>query len=63
MEDNGSCVLGATDEDLLIQIGGGDREALAQLYQRHGPSLLALMTRLLNDHQMAEEVAQDTFLV
>jgi RNA polymerase sigma factor (sigma-70 family) len=32
------------------------------LYRRHGPSLLALLTRILDDHQMAEEVVQDTFV-
>jgi len=50
------------DEDLLIEIGQGDRRALEQLYRRQGPTLLALLTRILNEHQMAEEVVQDTFL-
>jgi RNA polymerase sigma-70 factor (ECF subfamily) len=60
--DERSSALEADDADLLTQIGGGDRQSLEQLYRRHGPSLVAFLTRLLNDHQMAEEVVQDTFL-
>lgn len=51
-----------TDESLLAQVRRGDREGLESLYRRHGPSLLALLTRILDDHQMAEEVIQDTFV-
>jgi RNA polymerase sigma-70 factor (ECF subfamily) len=51
-----------TDEDLLVQIGVGHRGAVAELYRRHGPSLLALLTRAFDDHQLAEEALQDTFL-
>ena len=50
------------DGALLIKVGQGDRAALEQLYHHQGPSLLALLTRLLDDHQMVEEVVQDTFL-
>ena len=50
------------DEDLLIEIGLGDKAALEQLYRRQGPSLLSLLTRMFDDHQMAEEVIQDTCL-
>jgi RNA polymerase sigma factor (sigma-70 family) len=50
------------DASLVARIGQGDRESLAMLYRRHGPSLLALLTRMLDDHQMAEEVVQDTFV-
>lgn len=50
------------EASLVAQIGQGDRESLEMLYRRHGPSLLALLTRMFDDHQMAEEVVQDTFL-
>lgn len=50
------------DVSLLAQVRSGDREGLEKLYRRHGPSLLALLTRILDDRQMAEEVIQDTFL-
>jgi RNA polymerase sigma factor (sigma-70 family) len=54
----------SADEDvsLLARVRSGDREGLETLYRRHGPSLLALLTRILDDHQMAEEVIQDTFV-
>jgi DNA-binding transcriptional LysR family regulator len=51
-----------TDEDLLIQIHQGQRDSVERLYRRHGASLLALLTRILDDHQVAEEAVQDTFL-
>jgi RNA polymerase sigma factor (sigma-70 family) len=51
-----------TDEELLIQVHQGQRDSVERLYRRHGSSLLALLTRILGDHQMAEEAVQDTFL-
>jgi RNA polymerase sigma factor (sigma-70 family) len=53
---------GNDEAGLVARIGRGDRESLEMLYRRHGPSLLALLTRMLDDHQMAEEVVQDTFV-
>ncbi len=50
------------DETLVAQVGRGERGGLEKLYRRHAPSLLALLTRILDDHQMAEEAVQDTFL-
>jgi RNA polymerase sigma-70 factor (ECF subfamily) len=50
------------DEELLIGIRAGDKNSLEQLYRRHGLHLTALVTRIFDDHQLAEEVAQDTFL-
>jgi RNA polymerase sigma factor (sigma-70 family) len=54
---------GCTDEDLLIQIHQGHRDSVERLYRRHGPSILALLTRIFDDYQLAEEALQDTFLV
>jgi len=51
-----------TDEDLLTQIHEGHRDSVERLYQRHGPSILALLTRMFDDYQLAEEALQDTFL-
>jgi RNA polymerase sigma-70 factor (ECF subfamily) len=51
-----------TDEVLLAQIGVGQRGAVAELYRRHGPSLLAVLTRIVDDHQLAEEALQDAFV-
>jgi RNA polymerase sigma factor (sigma-70 family) len=53
---------GYTDEDLLIQIQRGQRDSIERLYRRHGPSILALLTRIVDDYQLAEEAMQDTFL-
>ena len=53
---------GCTDEDLLVQIHRGHRDTVERLYQRHGPSILALLTRIFGDYQLAEEATQDTFL-
>ena len=36
-------------------------EALRTLLERHGPSVMALATRMLENRQEAEEVVQDTF--
>jgi RNA polymerase sigma factor (sigma-70 family) len=52
----------STDEELLIEIGTGDKGSLEQLYRRHGLHLAALVTRIFDDRQLAEEVVQDTFL-
>jgi RNA polymerase sigma factor (sigma-70 family) len=54
---------GCTDEELLIQIRQGDRNSVERLYRRHGPSILALLARIFDDYQLAEEALQDTFLV
>src|SRR5580698_5931467 len=54
---------GCTDEDLLIQIHQGHRDSVERLYRRHGPSILALLTRIFDDYQLAEEALQDTILV
>jgi RNA polymerase sigma factor (sigma-70 family) len=51
-----------SDDELLIEIGAGDKESLEQLYRRHGPHMAALLTSIYDDHQLAEEVVQDTFL-
>ena len=51
-----------SDEDLLIAIGRGDREALRELYERHAAWLLLRLRRRGADGELAEEVLQDTFL-
>lgn len=46
----------------LAQAARGDREALARLYDRHAPLLLALGVRLLNDQREAEDILHDCFV-
>lgn len=43
-------------------MAAGDRDALATLYERYAPVLLAVGMRMLGDRRDAEDVAQDVFL-
>lgn len=55
----------ATDEDdvaLVRAMAGGDRRALAALYDRHAPVLLALALRILRSRGEAEDLLHDVFL-
>ena len=47
---------------LLVQVGEGDREALAQVYHRARASVYALALSLLKNAHEAEDVTQDTFV-
>src|SRR5436190_20568735 len=47
---------------LVSAVVGGDRAALAGLYDRHAPILLALGARILGDRALAEDVLHDVFL-
>jgi RNA polymerase sigma-70 factor (ECF subfamily) len=51
-----------TDEALLCAVARGDTEALATLYDRSGPTLLALARRILGSHQEAEDLLHDVFV-
>ncbi len=50
-----------SDEELLKKIAGGDQDALLTLYDRYGRLVYSLAYRVLQDHQLAEEVTQDVF--
>jgi len=50
------------DDTLLTAVATGDREALAELYRRHGPWLVLRLSRRCADPGMVEEVVQDTFV-
>ncbi len=50
-----------TDEELLIRIRLGDREAFGELYDRHAPRVVAIARRLIRDRQTVEEIVQDVF--
>ncbi|GBD10187.1 ECF RNA polymerase sigma factor SigK [Candidatus Thermoflexus japonica] len=55
---------GYTDLDdaaLLARIAGGDEQALAALYDRHGARAFSLALRILGDPETAEEVVLDVF--
>jgi RNA polymerase sigma-70 factor (ECF subfamily) len=47
---------------LVASIAGGDRDALAALYDLYGGRLLALGLRILGDRREAEDVLHDVFI-
>jgi RNA polymerase sigma-70 factor, ECF subfamily len=52
----------APDSALIAKMRTGDESALSALYDRYSPMLFGMLSRVLNDHQAAEEVLQDLFL-
>ncbi len=50
------------DSSLLSAIAGGDRQALATLYDRHAPALLAAGQRTLRSMSAAQDVVHDVFV-
>lgn len=52
----------ATDGSLLGRIAGGDRDAHRQLYERHGPAILAFLVSRTADRALAEDVLHDVML-
>lgn len=50
------------DEALIGRVAGGDRQALAALYDRYERLVFSLAVRVLRDPHLAEEVVQDVFL-
>lgn len=51
-----------TDAELVGVATAGDRDAFAQLYQRHGGRLLPTLWRLSGDRARAEDLLQDAFV-
>jgi RNA polymerase sigma-70 factor (ECF subfamily) len=52
----------ALDSALVGDVVKGSQDALAALYDRHGEAVYAVACRFTDDHQVAEEVVQETFL-
>jgi len=50
------------DEELIDGLAGGDRNALASLYDRYAGLLLALARRIVGDLREAEDLVHDVFL-
>lgn len=48
--------------DLLVQVGQGDREAFALLYDASAPRLFGLCLRLMRGHDRAQDVLQDAYI-
>lgn len=49
-------------EDLIPKIAGGERAALAQLFEAESGRLLAIAQRILRRRDLAEEAIQEVFL-
>lgn len=50
------------DAAVVVRVLAGDSEAFADLVREHGPGVLRLVARLLPSRELAEDVAQETFL-
>ena len=50
------------DEDLISLVEGGDAEAFAVLYDRHGRPAYSLAYRMMGEKQAAEDLAQEAFI-
>ena len=55
----GTTISSPDDLSLMDAIAAGDRKALALLYERHAPLLLAICRRVLNDADEADDVLVD----
>lgn len=49
-------------EDLLVEIGAGDRNAFAELYRRTAPKLFAVALRILGERGKAEDAMHDAYV-
>src|SRR5215472_16357761 len=59
---NAASQIEPSDEDLLNAIASGAVWAMDSLYQRYSRILYSLAYRMVADHQVAEDILQDTFL-
>lgn len=53
---------GDSDQELVVQIGTGDREALAELFLRYQQPILSFAHRMVRDVNAADSVTQDVFV-
>lgn len=51
-----------TDEQLVVHVGQGNMQALAELVRRYQDRMLHLAFRTLGDRHMAEDIVQEAFL-
>jgi RNA polymerase sigma-70 factor (ECF subfamily) len=57
-----SSILESSDEDLLLRVGNGCREAFSILFQRHARAVYNVSRRILKDDPEAEDLLQELFL-
>lgn len=51
------------NEELIKMCAIGDKEAIAILYRRYGPSMLRVIARYVSDEARAEDILHDGFIV
>ncbi|MTV24406.1 sigma-70 family RNA polymerase sigma factor [Nitriliruptoraceae bacterium ZYF776] len=51
-----------TDEDLLLAVARGDRDAFASLYDRYAGLVFGVVKRVVRDPAQSEEVAQEVLV-
>jgi RNA polymerase sigma-70 factor, ECF subfamily len=51
-----------SDENLLLQVSKGNKEALSVLFQRHARAVHSVARRILKDDSEAEDLLQELFL-
>src|SRR6188472_2412811 len=56
-----SAAAAAIDGQLITRVAGGDLDAIADLYDRHGRRVFALAHRILRNGPDAEDVVQEVF--
>ena len=52
-----------SDDDLLLQVSNGNKEALSILFQRHARAVHSVARRILKDDSEAEDLLQELFLL
>lgn len=52
----------ATDQEIALQVRGGNREAINILINRYSPSLYRSLVHLTGDPSLAEDILQETWL-
>jgi RNA polymerase sigma-70 factor (ECF subfamily) len=51
-----------SDEDLLLQVGNGNKDALSILFKKHARAVHGVARRILKDDSEAEDLLQELFL-
>ncbi len=52
----------ANEADLITGLQRHDKNVLAQVYERYAPALFGVISRLVNDDHLAEDILQEAFV-
>src|SRR5438552_11530094 len=61
-EPQAPAVLSLSDEDLMAQVAEDDERAFAELVRRYQGRVTNLVSRVLNDRECADDLAQEVFV-